>query len=241
MSQLHFHRHEFKYHLPTWKAQRIIKMLQAYMAIDKYVPAGKDHYPVHSIYFDSPHLKSYFEKIFGFHTRQKVRIRSYHDHVTNSSDLFLEVKTKQNFLIKKDRLILTKKDVLNWYDNHIQPQLATFTDQQTWHKFNYLIKRYTMKPKLMMSYKRMPFVEPRRKDLRITFDFDLRADSVYDLDFTPAKKEIYPNMMICELKFNNTMPEWLQQIIKANDLKWYPYSKYCRGQEANHALLPNIK
>jgi len=57
-------------------------------------------YTVRSIYYDSPAMDSYNEKIEGVKVRQKFRIRGY-DSEEESQELFLEIKNKYNNFISK--------------------------------------------------------------------------------------------------------------------------------------------
>ncbi len=76
------------------------------MERDAYSPVGG--YGVWSLYYDTPQLRFYWEKIEGLKFRRKLRIRHYGDldGVTDASPVCVEVKQRVNRVTQKRRITL---------------------------------------------------------------------------------------------------------------------------------------
>ena len=99
--KLNFSRFEYKYLLPAFIAESIITRVAALMRPDFFNSSGP--YIVRSLYFDSPNLQFYREKIEGDFVRKKVRLRSYGEDL--KEPVYFEVKNKLADRIYKDRFL----------------------------------------------------------------------------------------------------------------------------------------
>ena len=91
-------------------------------------------------------------------------------------------------------------------------------------------KKNLLKPKLFISYKRKAFVGKLDKGFRVTFDYDIKTQSQDDFASKQNNlKEIYPEGVVLELKYNNVLPFWFQEIIQKYQLQRLAYSKYCNS------------
>lgn len=232
--QLHFKRYEFKYHLPVNFADKIIPELLNYMAFDPNVVDSGNFYEVHSIYFDSPHLKNYYEKTEGQLFRKKLRIRTYTRDVQDSTPVFLEIKRKHNMVILKDRSRMTFSLADKIIGGAISRRSADVEhiDSDLLDEFLQEKILYAMRPKVLVSYKRQPLVSHNGMNLRVTFDYDISSAAVSSLDFSKDVKPLYPGMLVMEVKFNDLLPYWLHEVIQKYKLEAWPYSKYCAGVES---------
>src|SRR3989338_8668333 len=105
--KLHFERFEFKYLMTEVKAEKVIEMLLANnLEWDPYTENKTGHaYTVTSLYYDSPTLKCYREKIDGLDRRFKLRERMYEKQRKDCVSIFYEVKNKKDAVIMKNRAL----------------------------------------------------------------------------------------------------------------------------------------
>jgi hypothetical protein len=97
-----------------------------------------------------------------------------------------------------------------------------------------LVNRYRLEPKVIISYNRAAFFDLYRRDLRITFDRNIKCKTLgLDLRQTGfgGKFVVPPTMLILEVKFNEVVPRWLCSCLNNLDLKVERVSKYCLGVE----------
>jgi SPX domain protein involved in polyphosphate accumulation len=105
----HFRRFEFKYHIP----ERLVDEMVAYLLKHNMVwdPYSADmleqQYKVTSLYFDSPTLAAYYDKIFGIEARAKLRLRVYDTKLTRDQKVFFEIKKRNDSVVSKDRVALS--------------------------------------------------------------------------------------------------------------------------------------
>jgi hypothetical protein len=106
------YRFEKKYILPRNELHRF----QAWLGATDLRPA----YPrrmIHNIYFDTPHLNSYYEVLAGISQRQKLRLRWY-NHLKDQM-VHWEVKEKRNNMVRKF-LISIPVNNTNWKEAPIK-------------------------------------------------------------------------------------------------------------------------
>ena len=106
-SRLHaFNRYEIKYLVANEDVPAIRSELARRMDRDEHSPPGG--YGVWSLYYDTPALRFYWEKIEGLKFRRKLRIRHYGelDAVTDDSQVFVEIKQRVNRVTQKRRVRL---------------------------------------------------------------------------------------------------------------------------------------
>jgi len=96
-------RSEIKYYVPLEKVADIKKFIKPYVNRDPYSSKQKDHrYIVRSLYFDTPQLDFYYQKMDGLQIRKKLRIRVYNDGHTGEYG-FLKIKRKYTNVLIKER------------------------------------------------------------------------------------------------------------------------------------------
>ncbi|MBI3290922.1 VTC domain-containing protein, partial [Candidatus Falkowbacteria bacterium] len=100
-----------------------------------------------------------------------------------------------------------------------------FLRELVWFK-----RRNAMRPKLFVSYKRKALVGKIDRKFRVTFDYDIKTQLAKDLNISYDKlKNVYPQGVVLELKFNNVLPTWFHKIIQRYQLQRLAYSKYCNS------------
>jgi len=235
--KLHFKRFEFKYLLPVATADRIIPALLQIMDWDPFVVGSQSKsYLVNSLYFDSPALKNYYDKIAGIKNRKKFRIRFYGNRIDKKTIVFMEYKRKNGLIVKKDRiahpwglvsLFLLRKANINDFPKESSELLEEFLFER---------KKYSLKPRIIVTYMRKPLVGRGKNNLRITFDYDLRVARMPDVKLLTAYRKIMPNYLVLELKCDNIIPFKIHEIIQQYQLVRGSYSKYCYGIDKSYQL-----
>lgn len=231
-----FNRFELKYLIHYKQARALLKMIRPHVSQD--INAGLDgYYKISSLYYDSPDLKCYWEKLDGESFRRKVRIRTYGIH---PEDAFLEIKQRLNLTVQKRRCRGTFAEVTERMKEicagHLEPGLDPVYDEVF-----VLARRYRFEPKMIISYQRAAFFDLYKADLRITLDRNIRCRNVgLDLATHRARGRfaVPPTMVLLEVKFNEAIPAWLCTCLNGFNFQVQRLSKYCVGIEQSGMIDP---
>ena len=178
---------------------------------------------VSNIYLDTPNFLLIRNSIDAMTYKEKLRIRSY-GVPTDDSRVFFEIKKKYKGIVYKRRLSLTYKQVTDYIDNGVKP-----TESQIMREIDWCMKVYeNPKPKVVLSYEREAFYWNNDKDVRLTFDRNVRY-RMNDLSLQKGSsgETIIPeNCILMEIKTPGSMPIELAEILSL--CKIYPssFSKY---------------
>jgi len=233
-----FNRYELKYILTHREHLRVAKDLEGFLDADHHAGA-RGIYRICSLYFDSPDLSCYRNKIDGIKYRRKLRLRVYKD-----SDLrfgFVEIKQRINRTVQKRRLRLPMDEaVALCAGEDIGLNRLDHVDRETASEVLFLVKALAMKPKCVISYHRQAF-EGSRYDhgLRITFDKHLKY-RFHALDVTADRKERFflpPDFVVMEVKANEKVPIWLTSLLGMHQCNLRRVSKYCMGISQGLSML----
>lgn len=235
-SALHIQRFELKYAVSRTLGEKIIHDLLPWFKKDPHIDTFQDSYPVYTCYFDTPRLRYYWEKINGSLRRHKVRLRGYHYPLTPSNFVFAEIKKKYNNVITKDRAPLPLVAISTFLKSGTIAADARLY-QSVFDRFFTMIQEDLLMPKTLVLYQRMAFLSHvSAYPTRITLDFDLHATQTTTVDDFLFGKEhawhpLLPQMAILEIKYTNTMPAFLHDVILRYGLTCRAYSKYCTSVE----------
>ncbi|MBT3864700.1 polyphosphate polymerase domain-containing protein [Candidatus Peregrinibacteria bacterium] len=234
-TNLHFRRFELKYHVPRAIADRIIPQMMNYMVWDDYTQDDAG-YDVHTLYMDSPGFKCYHEKLDGIMNRKKVRIRTYVRDYNDRTSMFLELKRRSGEVILKDRMIVKGADFKDFMKDPFslmktEAYRGGFLNEFLWeHSVN------TMKPVVLVSYKRKAFFSRFDSKFRVTFDYDISFAKPDGLKYNTNYENFFDDLVVMEVKFNGAMPRWFHDIIEEYGLTKDTFSKYCSGIESMYGL-----
>lgn len=233
-------RFEFKYVSSINTVNSLKEKLSDLMIPDPNTIDGGYH--VNSIYYDTPQLDCYYEKLDGEKKRFKIRARWYGE-LDISTDLssrkvFIEIKHRNNDMNFKNRASVsaTLLSDLAYSSDPIQ-QLGKIVDQNQTQEAT-TIERITgsmpLFPSCLVSYYRQPLlcrIDPR---LRVTFDSQLHvlgANSFNQTNSENGTVVLPPDLCVVETKFNWAMPLWLLEIYREVGLNLRRYSKYASSLE----------
>ena len=222
---LHFRRFEFKYPMHISVLEKVIPIISDFMEPDPY--ANKDgYYHVHSLYYDSPKFKTYVEKLAGIRFRKKYRVRSYHlDKFDPSSQVYWEIKRKKDAIVLKDKIPFVFKDFES--DDWDLLKTGSVKEDDVVDELKYDFMQFRLEPKVVIQYKRKPFMYIHDPSFRLTFDYEISAKKTDQLVFDNEYE--YPIMSdygIIEAKFYGSLPIWFGKIIKQFSLVRRAFSKY---------------
>jgi SPX domain protein involved in polyphosphate accumulation len=235
-SRLHaFNRYELKYLVPVDEAARIRDELGERMDRDLHSPVGG--YGVWSLYYDTPQLRFYWEKIEGLKFRRKLRIRHYGDldGVTDASPVCVEIKQRVNRVTQKRRITLPYGTARQLCDGR---QLIDHTpaERAFVHEVLELVTRLNLGPVAVTGYQREALVgRDQDTGLRVTFDRRVRGRD-RDFDFATERPEnrftVPPHLAVMEIKVNERAPYWITDLAARRNLNLIRVSKYVQSIEA---------
>jgi SPX domain protein involved in polyphosphate accumulation len=222
-----FNRFEIKYVLQYHQYFPFRESIKDYCRPDSHA-GDNGFYPVHSLYFDSPNFRCFWEKIDGESFRRKLRARIY----DRSGSIFLEIKQRLNKTVQKRRM-LTDANTLGQFLGS-SALTGNPRNKSIEAEILFLKAHYRLEPKIIVSYWREAFFASDQEGLRITFDKTMCFEDV-ELDLfgarTSEKRFIDDRLIIMEIKFNHTLPLWLTKLLRSHSLYIQKVSKYCKACE----------
>lgn len=217
-------RFEIKYLVPHDAAERTIDALQPYTVPDDHA-INEWGYPVYSVYWDSPQLSLFWEKIEGLKVRRKLRFRRY----AGQADVFVEIKQRVDRTLQKRRTRISEAEVRNWFgDAPGEPKLAPADPVVS--EALVLRHRFRLGPRMAISYTRRALYGLYDADLRITFDRRVQYRATdFDIarQFDAGEYVIDPRLVIMEIKFSERVPLWLCKLVSREGFQMIRLSKYC--------------
>ena len=173
-----FNRHETKFLIDEDTYKDIQNELLKYMDLDDY---NKDHgfYTISNIYFDTTDDYLIRNSLAKPIYKEKLRIRAY--GVPDMDEkVYLEIKKKFNGTVNKRRTKLKLNEAYDFVSTGAKPNIKNYMNKQVINEIEYILKIYDLKPKLYLAYDRKALFSKENKDLRITFDTNIRTRR-YDL------------------------------------------------------------
>lgn len=218
--QTNFKRCEKKYIITNDKASRLIERIGHRISPDKY---GKS--TVCNIYFDTPDFRIIRHSMERGVFKEKLRIRSY-NCPTAESRVFVELKKKYKGVVYKRRISMKYADAVKYLLRGVRPEGA---DEQVLNEIDYFKSYYpSLQPRVSLFYDRVAFYSKEDKNLRITFDTNIRFRTK-KLDIaqgTEGQAVSGSGESVMEIKCIGAMPLWLTR--ELTDLEIFPssFSKY---------------
>jgi len=234
-----FKRREQKYVITLDQYYELIQQLAPYTRVDKYGENGE--YTVSSLYFESPDHTIYYETKNKLKFRQKLRLRVYNNTELNGTSFF-EVKQKHKKVVNKRRMVLPLSEAYRYLDLSTDQSLDNITtsNKQVLKEIEHFRNHYQLHPEMIVSYDRQALHGLYDDELRLTFDLNLRCRN-YDLALEHGpygKNFIDPNIVILEVKVNDSIPLWLTRILQELNCEQRGASKFCTSIEflADHQV-----
>ncbi len=223
---LQWSRFELKYLLDEATARSVSAYVAPLLEQDRYSQRAKDgFYPISSLYLDDDQFLLCRESLEGKKNRFKLRVRCYSDEP--NSPAFLEIKRRMNSVITKSRSVLDRQQVPGLLAGKTPG--ASVANAESLRQFQYYARRMDAQPKVLISYWRKAYEGTCDNRVRVTLDRDLhfRTTSQPELGFSgPSWRSNFLRGVILEIKFNNTYPAWLGEMVRCFSLRSRSVSKY---------------
>lgn len=189
-------------------------------------------YPVTSVYLDSPDLNMYWSSATGEERRQKLRVRTYANG--NGTVCYFEVKHRINQIVKKQRAVVRAEyaNALVWGEP-LRPDMLENPDRDLENMYAFCDIREALDatPRVVVRYMREAYVGKMEEPLRITFDrmltclpsdcYNPRTWAASSYWFEPPGTPV-----VLEVKFTDTFPVWVEDMIRRINLRRDSYAKY---------------
>ncbi len=220
------YRHEFKYLCSEAQLVMLAARLKGIMRPDSHTGAD-GRYMVKSLYFDDEDDRCFVENEDGTGPREKYRIRIYDNKADRIS---LECKRKESDKVMKKSCLLTQEQFrvlacgTGAGDMEGMPGLA--------RRLLTLKKSSGMKPKVIVSYERTPYVY-KNGNVRVTFDRNIASSSNVKDFFAEhgGRRLILPSgQQLLEVKYDEYLPDHIYRALSLANMQRITFSKYylCR-------------
>lgn len=214
-----FKRVEKKYMLSEKQYEFVLDEIQKHMHIDEY---GKT--TINNIYFDNAEDQLIETSIAKPVYKEKLRLRSY-GTPNNNSTVFFEIKKKFKGVVYKRRISMTLKEAYEYIEtgNIPENQKGNVPDE-----IDYMIKRYSLFPKVYIGYDRIALTDDTNPDLRITFDTNIvsRYEDVRLELGNAGYRLLEKGKYLMEIKIPGAMPMWLARVLSEAKLQPCSFSKF---------------
>jgi len=230
-TKMSFQRVEKKYLLTMEQYEKLGDMINTCFRPDEFYKST-----ICNIYYDTPDFSLIRRSLEKPVYKEKLRVRSYGtpDH---EDKVFVEIKKKYKGIVYKRRLAASETDAVSYLEGN---ENANIDDSQIHHEIDWFLRQHEgLEPKMYLAYDRLAYAGKENKDLRITFDKDIRY-RMTDLDLTcgdAGELLLDNNQILMEIKIPGAAPLWLSHIL--SDLEIYPtsFSKYgsCYSREVEKA------
>ena len=222
-------RFELKYLIAPSLKQPIRDFISAYLELDPFAQISPDYaYASHSVYLDSPSLRTHQATQSGDRNRFKLRLRYYDEKA--ESPVFLEVKRRDGEVIKKMRCMVPRASLSSVLAGDTS-SLRT-KDLAGYSNFSHLMHQLQATPRAYVAYNREAWVSRHDNSVRVTMDRDVLVEPKFDL--TPqviTKRPVSPfgEQIVLELKYTARYPEWFRSLVQRFNLMQSGGPKYSTG------------
>ena len=228
-------RYEFKYRLSPAQAEKIEHWADLTMTADSHGDRGR--YCVNSLYFDTPNWSDARASHEGIEKRSKFRVRTYGRN-DPSSPFFFERKIKNGSAVSKRRVkcpLGCSSNLAQHLGSDQELPWMTLTEQAPesdlaqLNEMRSLIELRRMTPSLWIRYDRQAWLSPFGDGSRLTLDRDVEAAEpllASNLEGDGWRFADSDPRTILELKFNDTYPRWMHDMVQTLQLDRLSCSKY---------------
>lgn len=186
---------EQKYNFPLSLKGLLHAWLDYACVPDPEHPAGT----IHSIYYDTPDLRHYQEKVNSDYQKSKVRLRWYGKLEAMAPDrevtCFLEVKNKFGAIRRKGRTVMKFPARVLRDDPYVHPRILALGDEALEHQYR---RMGVLVPMADIRYNRLRYVEPRT-GARVSLDTEIECPRV-NRAFLPALIRPHLDKGVFEIK-----------------------------------------
>jgi hypothetical protein len=236
-------RYELKFLVTAAQKDRFLEAARDGLAEDPH--GSQAVYWISSVYFDTPWLGAYWDKLDGVRVRKKFRLRRYaiwEGETLEWHGAFMEIKHRRNNTIYKERVqlrdaavdaILADATELTRLDRHLTGSAVRC--RATLDAITRAAVEPGFRATAVVCYRReawLGVVDPR---LRVTFDSGCRACEPMvgmGVELWDGQPIVSPDLLVMEVKFDRVIPVWIREIVAAQGLRQKRVSKYAASVDA---------
>ncbi len=232
-----FNRYENKFILDEKTYEMLLEKLLDYMELDEY-NLEHEFYTISNIYYDTNDNYLIRNSLSKPRYKEKLRLRAY--GIPKEEDkVYLEIKKKYCGLVNKRRTSIKLDEAYDFVRTGIKPSYQQYMNKQVLNEIEYILKIYNLEPKVYLAYDRKALFSRENRDLRITFDTNIRTRR-HDLKLESGdygKKLLASNEWLMEVKAENSIPLWLTKLLSENRVYKTSFSKY--GKDHQKMIMNN--
>ncbi|MWC30261.1 polyphosphate polymerase domain-containing protein [Paenibacillus sp. MMS18-CY102] len=232
-----FNRYENKYLMDSQAFHALYHRLLEYMELDAYNKNDK-FYSISNLYYDTEHDSLIRTSLAKPKYREKLRIRAYGIPDADAK-VYVELKKKVLGLVNKRRTALKLDEAYAFVRTGIEPELQGYMNQQVIQEIKYFMSRYELQPKVYLAYDRIALFCKNNRDLRITFDTNIRSRR-HGLRLEAGdhgEPLMDQGQWLMEVKAEKTIPVWLAHMLSEHQMFRTGFSKY--GNEYKKTRMNN--
>ena len=204
-------------------------------------PHGEDAvYRVSSVYFDTSDFAAFWEKMDGEAVRSKYRLRFYSLAENATVDAaFMEIKHRIHNTVYKQRLRLTNEGAMEILEDasalsRIDRLIAWSAKPPDAAAISQIHAAAStgLEPKATITYLREAWMGRYDDRLRVTFDSAGQAylpGEFAQVAENSGESFLDAEKTILEVKFNQSIPRWIRDILDQQNLVLQRFSKYAEG------------
>ncbi len=220
--QLVFKRKEIKFLLSGSQRAALEEVLAARMVPDEHGAST-----VRNVYYDTP--TALLARRSAEHPAYKEKLRTRCYGVPHPYDpVFVELKKKCDGIVYKRRCSLPAADAAELLAGRGRPI------NQIEREIDWTCRRYEgLRPTAYLAYDRVAYFDPDDRDLRVTFDENVRVrwDDVRLSGPDSGSRVLDEGLSILEVKTSKAMPIWLVRYLEGIGAQKTSFSKYGRAWE----------
>lgn len=230
-----FNRYENKFILDNCTYLQLQDQLSQYMEQDSY---NKAHgfYTICNLYFDTKDNYLIRTSLSKPKYKEKLRLRAY-GIPGEKEDVYLEIKKKVCGLVNKRRTTIKLNEAYAYVNTGILPEQKEYMNKQVLQEIAYMLKIYDLAPKLYLAYDRKALLGRSNRDLRITFDTNIRTRR-HDLKLETGdygEPLLEKGRWVMEVKAERSIPIWLSKLLADHQIYSTSFSKY--GEDHKKMIL----
>ncbi|OXS54267.1 molecular chaperone [Cohnella sp. CIP 111063] len=221
-----FNRYENKYLMDTKAFYGIYNRLMEYMELDAHNRNDK-FYSISNLYYDTDHHTLIRDSLSKPKYREKLRIRAYGVPEPDAK-VYVELKKKVFGLVNKRRSAMRLDEAYEFVRTGRPPAYREGMNKQVISEIEYFLSRYELRPMTYLAYDRIAMFCKGNRDLRITFDTNIRSRrSELRLEAGDYGEQLMERgQWLMEVKAEKTVPVWLAKLLSELGMYRTGFSKY---------------
>lgn len=225
-------RFECKYLVSPLLLPSLRQFVRAFAQVDPLAALAPDQrYSICSLYLDTDDLLFYRQYLGGERSRFKLRARTYTDD--DAAPVFLEVKSRVNRLVSKQRAVLTRDQARSVLAGRGAgrplPRKPRGLDA-----FATDLALTAARPVVRVKYRREAYVAQGPEPARVTFDTEVRFQPTFGPTLAHAGGHWTPvplDDVVVEVKYTEAFPLWIADMVRTFGLVQRPCCKYALSIE----------